>query len=340
MSQPSAPFDDVLPGTDWRSLAISATFHCVLFVLLGLLWTSSSTGSGDEPGRPVDIVLAPLDDSNDYLEQNDVQPVPESGKEGEDTAAMLPTSDTAPVDISKILDSQAPVDVPLPGFSSTDFSRSDAQSATSRSGELSPEQQAMLAAEQAAFEARRPKGPPATLQVFGSGDITGRKFVFVIDRSRSMGGDGLNVIQAASSELANTIATLEDFHQFQIIAYHHENVFIEKRGLLDAVPGNKERVRDFIQNLAAFGGTEHESAIATAISLNPDVVVLLSDGGLPELNQSQLRRIRQSAGNTRIHCLEFGRGPQQKTDTFMRTLAAENSGTYRYIDVSQWNKRP
>jgi von Willebrand factor type A domain len=338
MSRHSAPFDDALPRADWRSLAFSASFHCVVFVLLGLLWTSRPSGSGDEPGRPVDIVLAPLDDSNDYLEKNDVQPVPESGKEGEDTSAILPTSDKAPVDISEILDSQAPVDVPLPGFSSADFARSDAQSGTSNSGELSPEQQAMLAAEQAAFEARRPKGAPATLRVFGSGDITGRKFVFVIDRSRSMGSDGLNVIQAASSELSNTIAALEDFHQFQIIAYHHENVFIEKRGLLDANPGNKGRVKEFIQNLAAFGGTEHESALATALSLNPDVVVLMSDGGLPELNQSQMRRIRQSAGNTRIHCLEFGRGPRQKTDTFMRTLAAESSGTYRYIDVSQWNK--
>ena len=95
---------------------------------------------------------------------------------------------------------------------------------------------------------------------------------------------------------------------------------------------------DFIDNLAAFGGTEHEGALITALSMDPDVVVLLTDGGLPWLNESQLRRISRAAGGTQIHCVQFGSGPPQNRNNFMQELARQNSGTFRYVDVTGWNR--
>ena len=196
----------------------------------------------------------------------------------------------------------------------------------------------MLAAESAAFEARRPKGPATSLSVFGSGQMTGRKFVFVIDRSKSMGSQGLNVLTAAASELGAAINSLEDHHQFQIVAYHHIPITIGPRQLLNATEDHKGEVANFIANLAAFGGTEHEGALFTALSMNPDVVVLLTDGGLPVLNESQLMRIRRAADGAQIHCIQFGSGPSQSSNTFMRQLAGQNVGSYRYIDVSTWSE--
>jgi hypothetical protein len=65
----------------------------------------------------------------------------------------------------------------------------------------------------------------------------------------------------------------------------------------------------------------------------------MTDGGYPELNASQLKLIRQLAGDkTEIHCLQFGAGPKSPKPNFMTTLAEQNGGRFQYIDVNQWKK--
>ena len=39
-----------------------------------------------------------------------------------------------------------------------------------------------------------------------------------------------------------------------------------------------------------------------------------------------------------IHCIQFGSGPQQETNNFMMEMARQNGGSYRYINVTQWNR--
>jgi hypothetical protein len=324
--------------SDWRSAALSLLLHVVIFVTTGLLWTSRMVGGGDEHPRRVEIVLAPVDDRQEYLQKPDFESAADSGDPNPDPAEWLPASESPPLDTSQLLAESAPIDIPLPGFDSSEMARPQAVAGAAKVSQLTPEQMQMLAAEQAAFEARRPKGPPTTLNVFGSGDLTGRKFVFVIDRSRSMGSQGLNVLTAAADELSKAVASLQSFHQFQIVAYHHQTLTISRRALLNATDDAKREVAGFIHNLAAFGGTEHETALTAALAMDPDIVVLLTDGGLPELNEAQLRRINRAAKGVQIHCIQFGQGPRQQLSGFMQTLAAQNSGTYRYIDVSQWNK--
>ena len=339
MSTPAPQSLPDQPSGDWKSLATSLAIHVIVLVALGLFWTSRTIGGGDERARPVEIVLATADSETEYLEQSDFQPVESAAEQTNSSLAeMLPASDNPPVDTSPLMAEAPPIDVPLPGMDSASMAQPDMRPGTGRNMQLTPEQLEMLAAEQAAFEARRPKGPPTTLNVFGSGDLTGRKFVFVIDRSKSMGGEGLNVLNAASDELGSAINSLQDYHQFQIVAYHHQTLTITRRALLNATGDSKSRVGDFIDNLAAFGGTEHEGALITALSMDPDVVVLLTDGGLPWLNESQLRRISRAAGGTQIHCVQFGSGPPQNRNNFMQELARQNSGTFRYVDVTGWNR--
>lgn len=326
---------------DWRSVWISLALHVTVLVAIGLLWTSRTIGGGEEAPRRAGIVLTDPQRPNEFIEESDLQPVPETaGQSAADFAEVLPESDTAPVDTSSLLAESAPLDVPLPGFRSTDMAQPDQTTGLTGTAELSEEQKKMLEAERAAFLARQPKGDPTTISVFGAGNLSGRKFVFVLDRSRSMGTQGLNVLAAAADELANAVDSLEINHEFQIVAYHHQTQTITRRDLLPATEDARRLVSDFIGNLAAFGGTEHEAGLLTALSMNPDVVVLLTDGGLPELNQAQLRRIRQAAGKTQIHCVQFGDGPRQTLETFMRQLASDNDGTYRYVDVSSWRKKP
>lgn len=333
-NEPAPPADS--RRGEWRSVVLSVLIHTALLVALALMWTSRAIGGGDEGPRRVEIVLASATDDSEYFDEADLTEASEADSQASAASDAVP-DDPPPIDVSELVNEVAPIDLPLPGVTSTEMT-TPTQSAALPKAELTDAQKQMLAAESAAFVARLPKGPPTSLRVFGSGELSGRKFVFVIDRSRSMGAQGLNVLNAATRELSTAIDGLENFHQFQIVAYHHRTMTIEQRRLLNATEQNKAQVPEFMNNLAAFGGTEHELALNMALGMGPDVVMLLTDGGMPELNQAQLDRIRRAAGGAQIHCVQFGSGPLQQNTNFMRKLAGQNAGTYRYIDVTEWNR--
>lgn len=188
------------------------------------------------------------------------------------------------------------------------------------------------AARRAAIEAR---GPPAKLSIFGSAAATGYRFVFAIDRSGSMGDSGLNVLNAAREELAEKLEPLLPTHQFQIVAYNHQCVYLEVPRWLPATDENKAAVGPFLERLAAFGGSGHDMALRAALALEPDVVFLLSDGGDPYLTDIELTNLRRlAAGRSSIHCIQFGRRPAREPEPFMQRLATQNSGSYVYVDLS------
>jgi hypothetical protein len=91
----------------------------------------------------------------------------------------------------------------------------------------------------------------------------------------------------------------------------------------------------FVADLAAYGQTEHSRGLWAALRTKPEVIFLLTDGGDPVLDPGQLRLIRdEAAGRTSIHCLHFGRGPRSESKNFLARLAAENRGSYVYIDMN------
>ena len=153
------------------------------------------------------------------------------------------------------------------------------------------------------LRSRAPIGDPATISVFGSGQLTGREFVFVLDRSQSMGGGGLGVIQASRTELTAAINQLEPHHKFQIVAYHNRTSTLLKRELLPATDNNKQAVPEFIDKLSAYGGTNHENGLIAALAFQPDVIVLMTDGGYPELHDGKLRNDPTSGRQSRANSL-------------------------------------
>ena len=114
---------------------------------------------------------------------------------------------------------------------------------------------------------------------------------------------------------------------------------ITKRKLLAATDENKKLVPTFIANLAAFGGTNHENGLVSAIAFRPDVIVLMTDGVSPVLNENKLKMFKRMAGRgCSINCIQFGVGSLQQRVNFMTKMAEANSGTFRYIDVTEWKK--
>jgi len=329
----------------WKRMAggwlFSAVIHFVLTLIAGMLFVASSViPPAEEPVRETSLVLVRSTNSNqvEYFSQDDAAESATS-PDGESQAQAAARANAGG---SAALPDQAPqVDLPslpsaisIPGtaglISGPQISGNGGGSVVILPGQ---DDAAVLAAEAAAAARIPPKGPTSQMSLFGSAAAVGNSFVFVIDRSKSMGGDGLGAIEAASRELEKSLGALTAQQRFQVIAYNEQTVFLDGRRLLDASDDNRERLLRFVSGLAAFGPTEHEIAIVTALTLEPDVIFFLSDGGDPELNSSQMARIlKMAGGKTAFHTIQFGYEPEPQTG-FMRTLATATRGSYVYIRV-------
>ena len=157
----------------------------------------------------------------------------------------------------------------------------------------------------------------------------GYKFVFVFDRSGSMGGDGRQSLKAVKAELIRGLKGLGRVHQFQIVFYNERPVLFNPSGasgrLAFATEENKQRVERFLDTITADGGTDHEEALRLAIRLHPDVIFFLTDGDDPKLTPAQVEKISRRAAGIVIHCIEFGPGPKPEGASFLADLARQNA---------------
>lgn len=197
---------------------------------------------------------------------------------------------------------------------------------------------AILADDASQHRPSRPTGPKATLHLFQSPPVEAHSFVFVIDRSASMGASGLGAIGAAAKELAAQLSSLSPDQKVQVVAYNQSSVYFTGRELIPATDENKARLVKYIAELGDFGQTEHERGLLAALRLKPDAIFLFTDGGDPHLRPGQVSFLAEQAGKeTSIHCLHFGTGTEDAVpaDHFLRRLAAETGGSYAFIAVAR-----
>lgn len=167
----------------------------------------------------------------------------------------------------------------------------------------------------------------------------GNNFAYVFDRSGSMGEPDSKPLRAAKAELLRSLEALGDLQQFQIIFYNERPVLMQLAAqpgrLVLATKENKALAADHLAHISAGGGTGHEEALSAALRFHPDVLYFLTDADEPPLTGDQLARLRRlNDGLTKIHTIEFGRGPKESADrNFIEQLAKENGGEYRYVDV-------
>jgi hypothetical protein len=320
--------------------ALSLVVHGAAFVLLALLVKANAPiGVTEAPERNAGIVLARRDANRERVYFDEQDQSQESGSQSAAQASeasaseSLPTLEQAPqlepslalptADGPFAANEKALADVALasrgrPGFSD-------------REGE-----EAIIAADLAAQRGRGgPAGPPTQVSLFGSAPAPGHSFVFVIDRSQSMGDAGLGVLRAAEGELAGALSGLRSNHKFQIIAYNKTPTPFNPRGMAAADEAAKERAISFVRDLIALGGTGHFAALLSAMRLEPEVIFLLTDGGDPRLTHPEIDELaRRAARRTRITCLQFGFGPSPDDSAAMRILAERTGGSYQYIDMA------
>jgi len=184
-------------------------------------------------------------------------------------------------------------------------------------------------------------GGKARTSMFGlSGE--GYKFVYVFDRSGSMGGDGSASLKAVKAELLASLKNLDTVHQFQIIFYNERPVQFNPSGapgkLAFATERNKAAVERFLDSIEALGGTDHEAALRMAAAMKPDVIFFLTDGDEPKLTPQQMQKIERWLGGIRINIIEFGPGAQPEKESFLKELARRVGGEYIYVDTTKFRK--
>ena len=317
----------------------------VVLVLIGGIWRSLPEPPPQASLRKGAIALHQKKDANQETEYFDEQDFTRENREEaderqEDDSAAQQSKELSPPSGATPL---ALNDIQLPGneasrLSPTNVALGDPLAESKISSRLpgDPVSEQFLKEERARLDARKPIGPVGKVSLFGSDAAQGRSFVFVIDRSKSMGGQGLNALVAAQHQLQSALAGLKETHRFQIVAYHHKRVYFHPTAMVRVTAGNASRVNEFFGNLLAVGGTDHHMAVLAGLRFKPDVLFILNDGGHPELNAGQLGLIRRrAAGRTTIHTIQFGLGPMREETSFMQRLAQQNGGNFHYVNLRQ-----
>ncbi len=190
-------------------------------------------------------------------------------------------------------------------------------------------------------EESAPWGEPAAVALFGSDPVVGRSFVFLIDGSASMGPAGLNILSEVRSQMHRILESLTEKQRVCCAVYRGglDLDFPLGRHLIPLEPGPKAAYREWLDQIVAFGRTNHEAAIHAALDIGPEVIVVLSDAGDPGLTRAEQQHLisRAVESTCRIVCIEFGRGPLRETSSCFQMLAKATGGTWRYVDVDKPN---
>ena len=319
--------------------------HVVLFVAIALLWSQSDPQGivASESAREVGIVIAqnPNANTTEYFQESelptttdDQQTNQEADTVGSSAAApnALPDLELPDIDLPGMAKLNAPV-----AFGAIENALSPSQLAGGVKGDH-PSDAAIAAAQARLPQLSGPRGPSLQVSLFGSAPAVGHKFVFVIDRSKSMGGQGLNAMAAAQQQIISTLQGFhKQYHHFNIIAYHHRPTYFKKGNILaKSTPEVLETISPFFNGLAAFGGTDHAMGLIAALRFKPDVIFLLTDGGDPGLNRAQIGDLTRHCGSrTTVHAIQFGFGPLQDETNFMLNISEATGGNFHYVNMRE-----
>lgn len=319
---------------------LSLAMHGAAFVVLALVVRGPGVVPIPTPEKEVGIVLASATASEtEYFDSSAAEtalPNELSETESADAAAeALPQSVdnvASDIELPELNNAEEGLNSGVGVVAAPDFSAGSG-GVTLPGEDLSE----LIAAEKALMAARKTSsGPSTSLAPFGARAAVGNSFVFLLDRSRSMGDEGLGALAAAETELKNQLSRLGPEHKFQIIAYNHKPTYVGSKTLLAANKTNVAKVPEFFTSMAAIGKTEHEMALLAALRLKPDVIFMLTDGGVPGMSAGQVKRVvERSAGATSIHSFEFGLSKPSEGNRFLKVLADATGGSYAFLDLSR-----
>ena len=170
----------------------------------------------------------------------------------------------------------------------------------------------------------------------------GSRFVFVVDSSRSMMGSDFSgrPWKHAQHELQMAISRLGSTCQFYVIFFDGAAhlMFDETpaaMNMLDASPENVTRFTQWMANVETGFNTSPLQAVKCALSINPDVIYLLSDGEFRDQTARYLKKNNRRTSTTGnrsfasiVHTIGFHNRSAQRV---LRNIANGNGGTYKFV---------
>jgi hypothetical protein len=155
----------------------------------------------------------------------------------------------------------------------------------------------------------------------------GSKFVFVVDRSGSMGND--RKLEEAKKELMRSVYALERASKFFIIFYETGFQPMPANGLVPATVPNKNTYLGWVEGIRPGGNTHPSQAMLKALALKPDAIWLLSDGEFNEnIDVPDLIRTNNPGAKVQIHTIAFHSDAGAPA---LQRIAEENRGTYKFV---------
>lgn len=314
----------------WFASVVCHGLLVLVFLLSLQHWDSGNSGAADNNFREVGIYVKEAANQAETADadQTSDQPAPEENQlteerppsEAELAAAATDNLPELPSDLLELPETEVADVVGAGSPLKQPTSASAADALTGVEGAPSPT--ALLAAAD---------GETSFFNI----SVKGRKFVYLVDRSGSMGD--YRQLAVAKRELLASINSFDSTQQFHVLFYNntYEQMTLNGKppGLQWATDINKTLAGQFIKRMTPEGGTTHLPALMKALSYRPEHLYFLTDATEP-LSAAALNDIRQAnRGRTQIHCVEFGKGGDLALDNYLKRLARQNGGTYRYRDV-------
>ena len=185
---------------------------------------------------------------------------------------------------------------------------------------------------------------PATTGVFGV-QGTGRRVVYVIDRSASMGDNGGAALEAARKQVAQSLEELHRGNSFAILFYstsierYPDDTKEEEDPLAKWSPDAVRRATDRLDRFTAAGNATHAKAIHDALVMRPDVVFVITDSHVRDdivsKDRDDLLRLCDGA---KIMVAHLASAAVQRCPN-LAELAAKSGGRYEALsfDGEKWN---
>jgi hypothetical protein len=166
----------------------------------------------------------------------------------------------------------------------------------------------------------------------------GKTIVYVLDRSSSMGLNGL--LTTAKEELLRSLERLPPTVRFQVIIYNRTAQPLRIQGRTGLAPATADSKRDaaaYLKELFAEGSSEHVRALKQALLWEPDVIFFLTDAestNAEAMSAEQVRAITALNHRSVIHAIELSAFPHADAESPLQLLARNNRGTYRSLVLS------
>ena len=197
--------------------------------------------------------------------------------------------------------------------------------------------------------ATTPPVVPATPPVFAGLQILGSRIVFILDKSGSMGGKKGSLLEgpggakdnwrALRAEIKKVLVALSNEQVFALFLYDSQSFFYPENGMLATDNTTIAKTMDWFDGYSPSEGTNPVPSLVLAFtSLNPDTIVLMSDGMFNEPEQVLAVIAELNAEKrVRIDTVSFP-GGNEDVRSMMQKIAAENNGTWKdYIIDSRGN---